>query len=171
VVGYEETQLFKTGKRVKLMGMGFGIAVAALNTSLTILPIIAASIRVYFGSFMYLELFFVFLAIVGVFVCALLFIEDVKIGNALQRSTQKGTCQILRTTVIGAEGDFPAFAKASQNNRESDSDSEESSSNRPNRTTYLIETMTMKSASSMGLNRSKLSHLREVTDDSLSSVE
>lgn len=46
----------------KLVGTAFGVSTSALNTALTLTPLIAAQIRISGGSFLPVEMFFVGLA-------------------------------------------------------------------------------------------------------------
>lgn len=77
VAQFEEEEVFaKTGTRVNLMGVAFGMSTSALNTGLTIIPLIAASIRVSFDSFIYLEGFFSCLGMTSLAACLLLYLCD-----------------------------------------------------------------------------------------------
>ena len=55
---------------VKLLGMAFGLSMAALNTALTIVPLISAQIRIIGKSFVPVELFY---ATLGNFITLVLF--------------------------------------------------------------------------------------------------
>jgi hypothetical protein len=69
----------------KLLGMAYGISTSALNVGLTIIPILAAQVRVYFGSFMEVELFFVILAVMGCVASIILWAVDARHGSLLQK--------------------------------------------------------------------------------------
>jgi hypothetical protein len=87
VAQQEEERLLCAGVETKLLGTAFGVSTSCLNTALTILPLIAASIRVEYKSFVYLELFFAGLAATAVGFCGLLYVQDFKDGGVLQRAS------------------------------------------------------------------------------------
>lgn len=68
----------------KLLGTAYGLSTSALNTALTIMPLVAAQIRVWGGSFVPVELFFVGLALAGAVASGVLWIVDVRNGSILQ---------------------------------------------------------------------------------------
>ena len=70
----------------KLLGTAFGISTSALNTALTIFPIITAGIRVDGGSFVPVELFFSSLALLGAIFASILWILDYQNDSILQKS-------------------------------------------------------------------------------------
>lgn len=84
VAQHTEQELKNSGAQIKLLGTAFGISTSCLNTALTILPMVTASIRVHFGSFVYLEMFFASLALGGVGICIVLFVTDARMGGVLQ---------------------------------------------------------------------------------------
>ncbi|KAI8903763.1 major facilitator superfamily domain-containing protein [Gorgonomyces haynaldii] len=84
VAQHQEALLEKEGKQIKLLGTAFGFSTAALNTALTLLPLIAAFIRVLTGSFVYLELFFCGMAALAFICCIVLYFDDKKNDNVLQ---------------------------------------------------------------------------------------
>ncbi|KAJ3125555.1 hypothetical protein HK098_000174 [Nowakowskiella sp. JEL0407] len=67
----------------KLLGTAYGISTSALNTALTIMPMLAAHVRVVGGSFLWVELFFVLLAVAGAFASFLLWFVDNNNGGVL----------------------------------------------------------------------------------------
>ncbi|KAH6577143.1 hypothetical protein BASA60_004222 [Batrachochytrium salamandrivorans] len=69
----------------RLLGASFGLATSALNASLTVVPLIAAQIRVQGGSYAPVEMFFVGLAILGILFCVVLYIVDSRNSFVLQR--------------------------------------------------------------------------------------
>lgn len=71
--------------RIKLLGTAFGFSMAALNTALTIVPLIAAHIRIEGRSFVPVELFYSGLAIAGATFALLLLVEDGHNGSFLQK--------------------------------------------------------------------------------------
>jgi MFS family permease len=71
----------------KLVGTAFGISTSALNTALTIFPVITAGIRVDGGSFIPVEIFFASLAFLGAVFSVILWVIDVRDGSVLQRSS------------------------------------------------------------------------------------
>ena len=86
VVEYEEKNyLAKFGRSPKLVGTAFGISTSALNTALTIFPIISAGIRVDGGSFTPVELFFASLAFCGGIASCILWWVDSQSDSILQR--------------------------------------------------------------------------------------
>ncbi|KAI8821840.1 major facilitator superfamily domain-containing protein [Fimicolochytrium jonesii] len=68
----------------KLLGTAYGLSTSALNTALTVMPLISAQIRVWGGSFVPVEMFFVALALGGAAASAVLWVVDVKHGSLLQ---------------------------------------------------------------------------------------
>lgn len=93
VAQHQEIVVFRTtGSHQSLVGLAFGIATSALNTGLTIIPLIVASIRVQFGSFAYLEGFFVSLCGTALLCCSALHASDK--SGILQNTNQtlKRTC-------------------------------------------------------------------------------
>ncbi|KAI9096985.1 major facilitator superfamily domain-containing protein [Phlyctochytrium arcticum] len=68
---------------VKLLGTAYGLSTSALNTALTIMPLISAQIRVWSEDFKYVELFFVCLALGGACASAVLWVVDVRYGDGL----------------------------------------------------------------------------------------
>ncbi|KAI8593757.1 major facilitator superfamily domain-containing protein [Geranomyces variabilis] len=70
----------------KLLGTAYGLSTSALNTALTVMPLISAQIRVWGGSFVPVELFFVGLALAGAAASTVLWIVDVKNGSLLQHA-------------------------------------------------------------------------------------
>lgn len=89
VTEYQETIIGElSGKPPpKLVGTAFGISTSALNTALTIFPVITAGIRVDGGSFVPVEIFFACLAFLGAVFSGILWIIDVRDGSILQRSS------------------------------------------------------------------------------------
>jgi hypothetical protein len=88
VIEHQETIIGRQqGYSPKLVGTGFGISTSALNTALTIFPVITAGIRVDGGSFVPVELFFSILAFLGAIFSAILWYIDVRDGSVLQRSS------------------------------------------------------------------------------------
>ncbi|KAJ3100355.1 hypothetical protein HDU97_002273 [Phlyctochytrium planicorne] len=69
----------------KLLGSAYGFSTAALNTALTIMPLIAAQIRVVGGSFIPVEMFFVTLALGGAVSSLILAIMDRRNGSILEK--------------------------------------------------------------------------------------
>ncbi|TPX57857.1 hypothetical protein PhCBS80983_g03535 [Powellomyces hirtus] len=68
----------------RLLGTAYGLSTSALNTALTIMPLVSAQIRVWGGSFVPVELFFVALALAGAAASAVLWIVDINNGSILQ---------------------------------------------------------------------------------------
>ena len=68
----------------KLVGTAFGISQSALNIALTIFPIVSAGIRVEWGSFVAVEVFFAGLAFLGALASLLLWYLDLKNESILQ---------------------------------------------------------------------------------------
>ncbi len=89
VAEYQETALGRTSGKAppKLVGTAFGISTSALNTALTIFPVITAGIRVDGGSFIPVEIFFATLAFLGAVFSGILWVIDVRDGSVLQRSS------------------------------------------------------------------------------------
>ncbi|KAJ3218309.1 hypothetical protein HDU67_006081 [Dinochytrium kinnereticum] len=69
----------------RLLGSAYGLSTAALNTALTIIPLVAAQVRVGGGSFIPVEMFFVGLAVAGTISSIMLFIIDRMNGSILQK--------------------------------------------------------------------------------------
>ncbi|KAJ3113998.1 hypothetical protein HDU96_002642 [Phlyctochytrium bullatum] len=69
----------------KLLGSAYGLSTAALNTALTIMPLVAAQIRVVGGSFVPVEMFFVSLAAAGLLSSLVLWLIDRRNGSLLQK--------------------------------------------------------------------------------------
>lgn len=69
----------------RLLGTAYGLSTAALNTSLTMMPIIAAQVRVLTDSWTALELFFALCALGGVFTALTLWAIDSRRGGLLQQ--------------------------------------------------------------------------------------
>ncbi|TPX71065.1 hypothetical protein SpCBS45565_g01340 [Spizellomyces sp. 'palustris'] len=80
IIQHREAQL---DPDVKLLGTAYGLSTSALNTALTIMPLIAAKVRVWSGDFLYVELFFVCLALLGAVASAVLWVVDVKFGDGV----------------------------------------------------------------------------------------
>jgi hypothetical protein len=72
------------GSHAKLVGTAFGISQSALNIALTIFPIITAGIRVDWGSFVAVEVFFSGLAFLGAIASLILWYLDSKNESILQ---------------------------------------------------------------------------------------
>ncbi|KAJ3018833.1 hypothetical protein HKX48_002591 [Thoreauomyces humboldtii] len=70
----------------KLLGTAYGLSTSCLNTALTIMPLVSAQIRVWGGSFVPVELFFVALALGGAGASTVLWIVDGYNGSILQRA-------------------------------------------------------------------------------------
>ncbi|KAJ3171365.1 hypothetical protein HK101_011255 [Irineochytrium annulatum] len=69
----------------KLLGTAYGLSTACLNTALTIMPLVAAEIRVRSGDFLWVECFFVALAVVGVLAGRALQVVDSRHGGILEK--------------------------------------------------------------------------------------
>ncbi|KAJ3412975.1 hypothetical protein HDV05_008690 [Chytridiales sp. JEL 0842] len=69
----------------KLLGTAYGLSTAALNTGLTLIPLVSAQVRVVSGSFTYVEMFFVGLAITGGVFCWVLYVVDRANGSLLEK--------------------------------------------------------------------------------------
>ncbi|KAJ2986525.1 hypothetical protein HDV02_006682, partial [Globomyces sp. JEL0801] len=91
----QEQKLTKPGKPVRLIGTAFGISTAALNLSLTVLPMISAYLRVTYDSFTPVIVFFALLATVGFFMCVTLYIIDSHNDFILQKPESR----ILKTII------------------------------------------------------------------------
>ncbi|TPX30584.1 hypothetical protein SmJEL517_g05879 [Synchytrium microbalum] len=70
---------------LKLLGTGYGLSTSALNMALTVFPLVAAQVRVWGGSFLPVELFFVSLAVMGAIASAVLWAVDSRNGGVLER--------------------------------------------------------------------------------------
>ncbi|KAJ3328786.1 hypothetical protein HDU76_009283 [Blyttiomyces sp. JEL0837] len=68
----------------KLLGTAYGISTSALNTALTIIPLISAEIRVISGDFKYVEIFFACLAFTGACASIGLLVYDSYNGSLLE---------------------------------------------------------------------------------------
>ncbi|KAJ3300072.1 hypothetical protein HK104_004794 [Borealophlyctis nickersoniae] len=68
----------------RLLGTAYGLSTSALNTALTIMPLMAARIRVVGGSFLPVELFFVGLALAGAVASIVLWVVDLRNGGILE---------------------------------------------------------------------------------------
>ncbi|KAJ3183989.1 hypothetical protein HDU85_001840 [Gaertneriomyces sp. JEL0708] len=87
IVQHEEDKLQEENPFIpapKLLGTAYGISTSALNAALTVMPLLAARIRVNGGSYVPVELFFVSLAIAGALASVVLWIVDVRNGSVLQ---------------------------------------------------------------------------------------
>ncbi|KAI8927191.1 major facilitator superfamily domain-containing protein [Entophlyctis helioformis] len=83
----------------KLLGAAFGLSVSALNASMTVVPLIAAEIRVAGGSFMPVELFFAGLAVLGaVFGTALWIVDTSYEDGVLQRPEMASLIEAVSST-------------------------------------------------------------------------
>ncbi|KAJ3089839.1 hypothetical protein HK102_005377, partial [Quaeritorhiza haematococci] len=97
----------------KLLGTAYGISTAALNTALTIMPLMAAQVRVIGGSFVPVEMFFVVLALLGAGASTLLWITDARYGEGiLEQPEIKSPATTHLTLPSDSSGDLPAIASS-----------------------------------------------------------
>ncbi|KAI8844171.1 major facilitator superfamily domain-containing protein [Chytridium lagenaria] len=68
----------------RLLGSAYGLSTAALNTALTVIPLVTAQIRVGGGSFVPVEMFFVGVAVMGLGCCLALWWIDRQNGSILE---------------------------------------------------------------------------------------
>ncbi|KAJ3382414.1 hypothetical protein HDU92_004774 [Lobulomyces angularis] len=69
----------------KLLGTAYGISTSALNTALTIFPLITAEIRVHSANYQWVLTFFLVLALIGSIACVILYYFDRNNGGLLQK--------------------------------------------------------------------------------------
>ncbi|KAJ3047040.1 hypothetical protein HK097_000279, partial [Rhizophlyctis rosea] len=67
-----------------MLGTAYGLSTSALNTALTIMPLIAAQIKVVFGGYWHVEMFFVGLALLGACASFVLLGVDRRNGGVLE---------------------------------------------------------------------------------------
>lgn len=79
-----ETETGESHATSRIIGTAYGISTSALNTSLTLFPLITAQIRVSGGSFTHVLLFFVGLALLGAMASVYLWRLDSRSGFVLQ---------------------------------------------------------------------------------------
>ncbi|KAJ8328300.1 hypothetical protein QVD99_000811 [Batrachochytrium dendrobatidis] len=94
----------------RLLGAAFGLSTSALNAALTLVPLIAAQIRVQGGSYLPVEIFFASLAAIGVIFCLVLYVVDSKNDRVLQlpemmASSTSFDSEIVYNTVSRCDSD------------------------------------------------------------------
>lgn len=102
----DKTNPGRVDSESKLLGTAYGVATSALNTALTLMPIAAAQIRVNSGDYLYVELFFTSLALVGSVFCIVLWIFDRREGSILQKSDWIASEELLENGHESDEDDL-----------------------------------------------------------------
>ncbi|KAJ3410061.1 hypothetical protein HDU80_005453 [Chytriomyces hyalinus] len=85
------------------LGRAYGISTSIYNTSLVFLPMVAAEIHVRSGGFLWVEVFFASLGLLGVFAAFALYVLDIRGSGVLDKGSRVGGRHQSRVRIAATE--------------------------------------------------------------------